>query len=130
MATVSGFSYDTKTTSVLKAGADYSAANEYVMVMVSTAADDTGLTATANARVCGVRMNKPNSGEAIELAIGPVVPVRLGGTVTRGDIVKSDANGLAVLADTDKDKVAGKVSRSGVSGDIVPMFLQPLDAGI
>lgn len=47
------------------------------------------------------------------------VPVRIAGTVTQGDYLKSDGSGFGVATTTDKDKVVAVAKQSGVSGNII-----------
>lgn len=51
------------------------------------------------------------------------VPLVLGGTVTRGDYLKSDADGAGVTASSDQEKYGAIAMESGVSGDIIPVQL-------
>jgi hypothetical protein len=52
-----------------------------------------------------------------------VVPLQLGGTVTQGDRLKSDANGCGVTTTTTSQEVGAIAEVSGVSGNIVPVRL-------
>lgn len=45
--------------------------------------------------------------------------LRLGGTVTHGQYIKSDGSGYGVAATSDKDKVGAQCLQAGVSGDLV-----------
>lgn len=45
--------------------------------------------------------------------------LRLGGTVTVGAHLKSDASGYGVVASTDKDHVGAIALQAGVSGDLI-----------
>ncbi len=45
--------------------------------------------------------------------------LRLGGTVTHGQYIKSDSDGYGVAATTDKDHVGAQCLQAGVSGDLV-----------
>src|SRR5574341_14624 len=58
------------------------------------------------------------------------IPLELGGTVARGDRVKSDANGKGVTAGTDKDQYGAIAIVSGVSGEIIPVKFWIGEAGI
>lgn len=51
----------------------------------------------------------------------PGVLLRLGGTVTHGDLLKSDGSGYGVVADTDKDDYGARALASGVSGELIPV---------
>jgi hypothetical protein len=130
MTAISGYSYNPQVEGGLKAGSDYSSANNYLLMKIDTSADDQLLTAGAGEECVGIRINKPGSGEAVELAIGGVAPLKLGGTVTRGGQVKSDASGQGVAASSDKDKAFGQALRSGVSGDIIPILIKPIHLGV
>lgn len=57
-------------------------------------------------------------------------PLRLGGTVTAGQRIKSDASGYGVAATSDKDKAGAIALRSGVSGDIIPVKPMRFDLGV
>lgn len=45
--------------------------------------------------------------------------LELGGTVTVGDYIKSDASGKGVNAGTDKDKAGAQALQSGTSGKLI-----------
>ena len=128
-ATVSGFSYKPVVIGGLVSSADYSSANNYLAMKV-TSSDEQLVTAGAGEEAIGVRLNKPNTGEAVQLAIGGIVPIKLGNTVTIGQKIKSDASGQGVAATTDKDYMLGICLRGGVSGDIIPMLWQPGFIGV
>lgn len=49
----------------------------------------------------------------------------LGGTVTRGDRVTSDANGRLITTTTTGDQVVGFAMQSGVLSDLVAILVQP-----
>ncbi len=52
---------------------------------------------------------------------------KLGGTVTRGNPITSDANAKGVAA-TAGQSIVGFAMASGVVGDIIPVFLVPVGA--
>ncbi len=62
------------------------------------------------------------SGLAQDVTLVGIGEITLGGTVTRGGQVTADANGCAVAA-VDGNSVGGKVLKSGVAGDVVPILL-------
>lgn len=75
--------------------------------------------------------------EAIDVAIGEtadvvvvgVAEVQLGGAVTRGGIVTSNATGQAVAAAPAagvNNRALGIALLSGVAGDVVPVLLSPM----
>jgi len=71
--------------------------------------------ATAGEDVVGVLQNKPQvDGEAATVTIRGVVIVRAGGAIAAGDLVTTDANGLAVKT-TDVTKKVGRAV-SNVAG--------------
>jgi len=49
------------------------------------------------------------------------IPLELGGTVTQGDRLKSDANGKGVVTVTNLDEWGAVAMKSGVSGEIIPV---------
>jgi hypothetical protein len=127
MATVSGYSYNPKLEGGLVAGADYSAAETNLIMKMGTA-DETLVTAGAGEQGVGIRMNKPALGQAIELAVGGIAPLKLGGTVARGGHIKSDASGQGVASSSDREEVFGIALRSGDSGDIIPVLIRPVQS--
>lgn len=48
----------------------------------------------------------------------------LGGTVTAGQLIKSDADGKGVAATANLDRARARAKRNGVAGDLIPV--QPL----
>lgn len=58
-------------------------------------------------------------GEVVDMAVGPVPLVVLGGIVAAGDPLTSDANGAAVVA-VAGNRIVGFAETAGVAGDIVP----------
>lgn len=104
---------------VLKAGADLSA-KQYRFVKISTAADDTVLSAAAATdTLVGVLQNDPTSGQAASFRTVGISKIVLGaGGATRGDRLTSDANGKAVTAAG--AQVVGAIAlQTGVAGDII-----------
>jgi len=68
------------------------------------------------------------SGDRIDIIWDDCVEVRLGGTVTRGQRLTSDANGLAVAAAPAAGvnaQIAGYATVSGVLNDIIWMRIAP-----
>lgn len=51
----------------------------------------------------------------------PGVMLRLGGTVSHGDYLKSDASGYGVTGSTDKDFIGARALAAGTSGKIIPV---------
>ena len=68
------------------------------------------------------------SGESVDVIHEGIVELQLGGTVTRGDLLTSDASGqgtTAAPAAGTNNRVIGVALVSGVSGDIIPVLLSP-----
>lgn len=64
-------------------------------------------------------------GEVVNLAVGPVPKVRLGGTVAVGDALTSDANGKAIATTTTGNRIIGFAEVAGVADDIVTYLRSP-----
>jgi hypothetical protein len=107
---------------VLKAGADLSA-KQYRFVKVDTAVDDQVVgTTAATDEIVGVLQNDPTSGQAAAIRTVGISKLLLGGTVTRGDRLTSDATGRGILAAG--SQVVGAIAlHSGVVGDIIPALV-------
>lgn len=106
----------------LEAGQDFSA-KQFFFVSVSAdgQVDPTGDGAHAD----GVIQNDPAAaGDAANVAIGGVVKVICGGTVTAGGPVASDAAGEAVDATTG-DIILGTALETGADGQVISMIFQP-----
>lgn len=122
MATVTGTPYEPGKVISMKSGANYSSTDEHVFVKIDST-DDQAVVCGAGENGIGVRLNKPGSGEAMEVQINGVAMVKLGGTVTVQDLVKSDASGQAVGSVSSGNYYCGQAMRSGVDGDIIPVLL-------
>lgn len=106
----------------LIAGQDLSS-SQYLFVSVSADGqiDPTGDGAHAD----GVLQNDPAAqGRAAQVAVGGIVKVKCGGTVTRGGPVASDANGKAVNA-ASGDVIVGTALETGANGSVIAMLFQP-----
>jgi len=64
------------------------------------------------------------AGDEIRVMMEGISRCVLGGTVTRGGAVTSDANGKGVAASLGQNYI-GFALASGVNGDIIPVFLSP-----
>lgn len=68
------------------------------------------------------------SGDSVEVMHDGIADVQLGGTVTRGDLLISDAAGQGITATGTAGsnyRIVGIALVSGVSGDIIPVLLTP-----
>ncbi len=117
-----------------KAGADLRNAR-WRFVALGTA-DGTVVQAGANARVLGVLTNKPNTNEAAAVAVAGIVKVVAGGAITRGQLVRSDANGAAVPATAPgaswsgaTENVAGIALENASTNQLVEILLTPFSYG-
>jgi hypothetical protein len=66
------------------------------------------------------------AGEDVRVMLSGISRLKLGGTVTRGDWLTSDAEGKGVAAAPAAGvnaEVAGRALASGVDGDIIPVLL-------
>lgn len=79
-------------------------------VVLATAATD---------KLLGTAGNEPgaSTGEVVDLAVGPLPKVVLGGTVAQGDLLTSDANGKAIATTTAGNHVIGRAYTAGVADD-------------
>lgn len=64
-------------------------------------------------------------GEMVDLSLGRVPQVRLGGTVAAGDLLTSDANGKAVATTTPGHRYIGIAERAGVLDDVITYHRAP-----
>lgn len=88
------------------------------------------LGATAGEMGYGILRNKPNTGEAAEVATEGETEAILAGTTDEGDLLAIDANGkLAVTTDHSSSILAIAVA-SGVAGDIKRVKLLKLRRGL
>ena len=68
------------------------------------------------------------SGESCDVILMGIAEVKLGGTVTRGDLITSDATGQGLTAAPAagvNNRHIGIAQVSGVSGDIIPVLVNP-----
>ncbi len=91
--------------------------------------DDTLSQATASTEeLVGVFQHTTSAaGEEVRVMLEGITRVVLGGTVTRGNYITSDANGKAVAAAPGAGVnayVLGQAMASGVAGDIIPVLLK------
>lgn len=82
--------------------------------------------ATRGALAIGVLQDKPAAiNRAAQVRTLLVSKVVLGGTVTKGQALVSDANGAAVNASSSDNAYMGFAMEGGSSGQIIAMLLQP-----
>lgn len=94
-------------------------AADYGVVQGASAADSLiGVTTEVDA----------TTGERVDVVHSGIADVRLGGAVTRGQFITSDASGQGVAAAPAagvNNRIVGIALVSGVSGDIAPVLLTP-----
>lgn len=64
--------------------------------------------------------------DRVDVVRGGEVDVKAGGTITRGDLVTSDASGQAVTAAPStgaNNRILGVAMKSAVSGDVIPVLI-------
>ena len=69
------------------------------------------------------------TGDRVDVMLSGIADIQLGGTVTRGGLLISDAAGKAIAATAAAGtnvRAVGIALASGVSGDIIPVFLNPI----
>lgn len=68
------------------------------------------------------------SGERCDVQVDDIAFVLLGGSVTRGDLLTSDANGAGVTAAPAagaNNRIIGIAMKSGASGDVIDVLIAP-----
>lgn len=105
----------------LEAGQDLSAKQFFC---VSIAADGQIDPSGDGALVDGILQNNPASaGEASTVAIAGISRVICGGSITRGDMLASDADGKAVVATTNEE-IFGRALTAGANNQVIPVLLK------
>lgn len=111
--------------SSMTAAADYSS-DQYKLV-TQTGDQEVTLNTSAGGRIFGILYNAPESGETAEVLrvnSGVTAKVKLGGTVSRGGAIMSNASSVGVAA-TSTNNAIGYALEAGVSGDIIQVELEP-----
>ena len=78
----------------------------------------------------GIRENSPAIGGMVKIVESGTAKLTLGGGITVGQMIKSDAAGAGVLADTDKDHVCAEALDTGVAGDVIEVRVVSYKASI
>ena len=93
---------------------------EFLIVKAGTAAMSCVVAAAATDKLLGTSDELPHvTGEIVDMAVGPVPFVRLGGTVAAGDALTSDANGKAIATTTTGNRIIGFAEIAGVANDVI-----------
>lgn len=105
------------------------AINAYRIVKFGTTDDVVIQGAAATDSLIGVVEGvAPASGERCDVVMAGIAEVVLGGSVTRGGLVTSNATGQGVAAAPSagtNNGVIGRALMSGVSGDVIPVLVNP-----
>ncbi len=111
-----------------KAAADLRTAKNKI---VRIAADgEINLSGAASATQIGVLQNDPNTGEAAQVSIGGEPKVIVGGAVgSAGLYLKSDANGLAVVANSGDNVIGISQETAAGSGTLIRMVIDKQTIG-
>lgn len=64
-------------------------------------------------------------GEMVDLAVGPIAKVRLGGSVAAGDALTSDAAGRAITTTTTGHRIIGFAEIGGIENDVITYLRAP-----
>ncbi|MCU0918761.1 MAG: DUF2190 family protein [Burkholderiaceae bacterium] len=65
------------------------------------------------------------TGEMVDVHVGRIGEVRLGGNVTRGALLTSDANAKAVATTTAGNRIIGQAEQSGAADDVIRYRVAP-----
>jgi hypothetical protein len=83
-------------------------------------------TCGAGEQVTGIFYDtQSTAGRDVSVAVAGITRLTLGGTVTRGAKLKSDASGYGVTSSTDTEEYGAVALQSGVSGDIIEVLVTP-----
>ena len=112
-------SYNEPNIKTYLAGADYSTTGQYKFVKLSP--DNTvTVCSTKGEKGIGILQNKPDSGEAAEVAIhGGGALVLLGATVARNQQITTNGDGEGIIPDAAGQSISAQCMKSGVVDDIV-----------
>lgn len=84
------------------------------------------LATAATDKLLGTSDELPHvAGEQVDMAVGSVPFVVLGGTVAQGDALTSDANGAAIATTTPGNRIIGFAEVAGVAGDEITYLRAP-----
>jgi len=105
------------------------AISAHLIVAFADAANDATVTAAADNLdpLLGTtgKVGVSNAGDMVDVTLGGLGSVTLGGTVKAGDALTSDANGKAVATTTAGDRIIGYADQPGVADDIIDYFAAP-----
>lgn len=117
----------TAKTSGFTAASDLSAKEGYIVKFGTTA--NTITLAGAGDKALGVLCNAPTSGSAASVIVSGGGTAIAGGTISQGDLVKSDANGKAVVATSPDDNIIGEAMESAVANQQFSILVRNQNSG-
>lgn len=102
------------------------AINAHLIIKGGVAAMSCVVAAAATDKLLGTSDELDHiTGEMVDMAVGPVPKVRLGGTVAAGDALTSDANGKAIATTTTGNRIIGFAEIGGVLNDVITYLRAP-----
>lgn len=106
-------------------------ATDYRFVIAGTTPDLVDVCG-ANGLAIGVRRNSPAIGKGVDVvSVGSIAKLTIGtGGVAKAALIKSDAAGAGVTADTDKDNVRAQALEAGDENDVISVLLVNYKASI
>ena len=109
----------------LLSSADYSGTStEYnTFVIVNASTDFTFTKASTGEVAIGILNSKPYTGEPGEIIVGGTALLKLGDTVTRGNLLKSDSSGYGVPVASNNDWFGAQAFQSGVANDVIEVLI-------
>jgi hypothetical protein len=92
----------------------------YLIIKAGTAVMSCVAAAAATDKLLGTSDELSHAtGEVVDMGMGPVHKVTLGGTVAAGDALTSDANGKAIATTTTGNRIIGYAEIAGVLNDVI-----------
>lgn len=92
----------------------------YLIVKAGAAAMSCVVAAAATDKLLGTSDELTHAiGEVVDVGMGPVHKVTLGGTVAAGDALTSDAAGKAITTVTTGNRIIGYAEIAGVANDVI-----------
>lgn len=102
--------------------ADYSAKQYFLMAINSS--EQWALASSQGQVVAGPLQDDPDAANKHgTVALNGIAKVKLGGTVSEGDPLCSDANGKGIVSTAAGEYIFGRALEDGVSGDIIRVLL-------
>ncbi|MBN2895046.1 MAG: DUF2190 family protein [Campylobacterales bacterium] len=96
------------------------------LVKFGSADGEVAQAAAATDGVIGIsELGAEGAGDRVDVTLAGIEEVTYGGTVTRGDLLTTDANGRAISATVAGSRIIGYALESGVAGDIVGVMIAP-----